>query len=93
MARQGVAATMRATTAQWIERAEGASSPRLSDLPARWRDEALRTLYSLKRLGGGLVRTAIMACEEADEEGRRPSLPARAGAALPRLFRMEIGTR
>ena len=47
----------------------------------------------LKRLGGGLVRTAIMACEEADEEGRRPSLPARAGAALPRLFRMEIGTR
>jgi glycine/D-amino acid oxidase-like deaminating enzyme len=47
----------------------------------------------LKRLGGGLVRTAIMACEAADEEGRRPSLPARAGAALPRLFRMEIGTR
>ena len=47
----------------------------------------------LKRLGGGLVRTAIMACEEADEEGRRASLPARVGAALPRLFRMEIGTR
>jgi glycine/D-amino acid oxidase-like deaminating enzyme len=47
----------------------------------------------LKRLGGGLVRTAIMACEAADEEGRRPALPARAGAALPRLFRMEIGTR
>jgi glycine/D-amino acid oxidase-like deaminating enzyme len=47
----------------------------------------------LKRFGGGLVRTAIMACERADEEGRRASLPARAGAALPRLFRMEIGTR
>jgi glycine/D-amino acid oxidase-like deaminating enzyme len=47
----------------------------------------------LKRLGGGLVRTAIMSCERADEDGRRPSLPARAGAALPRLFRMEIGTR
>jgi glycine/D-amino acid oxidase-like deaminating enzyme len=46
-----------------------------------------------KRLGGGLVRTAIMSCERADEEGRRPSIPARAGAALPRLFRMEIGTR
>jgi glycine/D-amino acid oxidase-like deaminating enzyme len=46
-----------------------------------------------KRLGGGLVRSAIMSCEAADEEGRRPSLPARAGAALPRLFRMEIGTR
>jgi len=46
-----------------------------------------------KRLGGGLVRSAIMSCEAADEEGRRPSLPARVGAALPRLFRMEIGTR
>src|SRR5205823_6899145 len=34
----------------------------------------------LKRLGGGLVRTAIMACEAADEEGRRASLPARVGA-------------
>ena len=47
----------------------------------------------LKRLGGGLVRKAIMSCEAADEDGHRPSLPARAGAALPRLFRMEIGTR
>jgi glycine/D-amino acid oxidase-like deaminating enzyme len=47
----------------------------------------------LKRLGGGLVRSAIMSCERADDEGRRPSLPARAGAALPRIFRMEIGTR
>ena len=47
----------------------------------------------LKRIGGGLVRTAILACERADEEGRRAPLPARLGAALPRLFRMEIGTR
>jgi glycine/D-amino acid oxidase-like deaminating enzyme len=47
----------------------------------------------LKRLGGGLVRTSIMACERAEEEGRRAPLPARLGAALPRLFRMEIGTR
>jgi glycine/D-amino acid oxidase-like deaminating enzyme len=47
----------------------------------------------LKRLGGGLVRSAIMAVERADEEGRRAPLPARLGAALPRLFRMEIGTR
>jgi glycine/D-amino acid oxidase-like deaminating enzyme len=46
-----------------------------------------------KRLGGGLVRAAIMSCEAADEEGRRPPLPARVGAALPRMFRMEIGTR
>jgi glycine/D-amino acid oxidase-like deaminating enzyme len=46
-----------------------------------------------KRIGGGLVRAAIMAAEVAEEEGRRPSLPARIGAALPRIFRMQIGTR
>ncbi|MFL5968928.1 MAG: NAD(P)/FAD-dependent oxidoreductase [Gaiellaceae bacterium] len=47
----------------------------------------------LKRLGGGLVRSAILACERADEEGRRAALPARIGAALPRVLRMQIGTR
>ncbi len=47
----------------------------------------------LKHLGGALVRSAILACEYADEENRRPPLPARLGAALPRLFGMEIGTR
>jgi len=47
----------------------------------------------LKRLGGGLVRSAIMAVERADEDGRPAPLAARVGAALPRLFRMEIGTR
>jgi glycine/D-amino acid oxidase-like deaminating enzyme len=46
-----------------------------------------------RRLGGGLVRTSIMACEEAEEQGRRGSLPARAGAALPRLLGMSVGTR
>jgi glycine/D-amino acid oxidase-like deaminating enzyme len=47
----------------------------------------------LKRLGGGVVRSGILACEAADEEGRRAPLPARAAAALPRLLRMQIGTR
>jgi glycine/D-amino acid oxidase-like deaminating enzyme len=47
----------------------------------------------LKRIGGGVVRAAIIACEEADERGARPSLIARAGAAIPRLLRMQIGTR
>jgi glycine/D-amino acid oxidase-like deaminating enzyme len=47
----------------------------------------------LKRLGGGLVRSAIMSCEEAEEAGRRPSLAARSGAAVPRALRMQIGTR
>jgi glycine/D-amino acid oxidase-like deaminating enzyme len=47
----------------------------------------------LRRLGGGLVRSSIMACEAAEEEGRHPPLAARAGAALPRLLGMELGTR
>jgi len=47
----------------------------------------------LRRLGGGAVRSAIMACEAAEEAGRRPPLAARAGAALPRLLGMELGTR
>jgi glycine/D-amino acid oxidase-like deaminating enzyme len=47
----------------------------------------------LTRIGGGLVRAAIMACEAAEERGRRAPLAARAGAALPRLLRMQIGTR
>jgi glycine/D-amino acid oxidase-like deaminating enzyme len=47
----------------------------------------------LARLGGGLVRAAIIACEEAEEEGRRGSALARAGAALPRVLGMQIGTR
>jgi glycine/D-amino acid oxidase-like deaminating enzyme len=46
-----------------------------------------------RRLGGGLVRSSIMACEEAEEQGGRGSLPARAGAALPRLLGMSVGTR
>ena len=47
----------------------------------------------LRRIGGGLVRAAIMACEAAEEHGRRPPLAARAGAALPRLLGLELGTR
>jgi glycine/D-amino acid oxidase-like deaminating enzyme len=46
-----------------------------------------------RRLGGGVVRWAIMTCEEAEEQERKPPLAARAGAALPRLFGMELGTR
>ncbi|HEY6607016.1 MAG TPA: FAD-dependent oxidoreductase [Gaiellaceae bacterium] len=47
----------------------------------------------LKRLGGGVVRASIMACEAAEEDGRRAPLAARLGAALPRILRMQIGTR
>jgi glycine/D-amino acid oxidase-like deaminating enzyme len=47
----------------------------------------------LKRLGGGLVRAAIIAREEAEEDGRRAGLGVRAVAGLPRVLRMQIGTR
>jgi len=46
-----------------------------------------------RRLGGGVVRASIMACEAAEEDERPPPLVARAGAALPRLLGMELGTR
>jgi glycine/D-amino acid oxidase-like deaminating enzyme len=47
----------------------------------------------LRRVGGGLVRWAIMSCEAAEEEERRPPIAARAAAALPKLLGMELGTR
>lgn len=47
----------------------------------------------LRRLGGGLVRASILACERAEEEGKNPPLAARAGRALPRTLGIRIGTR
>jgi hypothetical protein len=64
-----------------------------TELPLATRRVASLPPEPLKRLGGGLVRAAIMACEEADERGTRASMPVRAAAALPRLMRMQIGTR
>jgi glycine/D-amino acid oxidase-like deaminating enzyme len=46
-----------------------------------------------RHLGGGLVRAAILAREEDEEEGRAGSVPARAVSALPRLIGLQIGTR
>ncbi|MGH3070791.1 MAG: NAD(P)/FAD-dependent oxidoreductase [Gaiellaceae bacterium] len=44
-------------------------------------------------VGGRLVRWGTLSAEEAIGAGRRPSAPARAAAAIPRLLRMPIGTR
>ena len=44
-------------------------------------------------LGGRAVRRAIIACEEAEEQNRRPPPLASAVAALPRLLGLRIGTR
>lgn len=47
----------------------------------------------IKRLGGGLVRGAALRAEEAEQAGRRPALPLRAIAALPRVVGLRVGTR
>jgi len=47
----------------------------------------------IKRLGGGLVRGAALRAEEAEQSGRRPALPLRAIAALPRVVGLRVGTR
>ena len=64
-----------------------------TELPLATRRVASLPPEPLKHLGGGLVRAAIMACEEADEQGTRAPLPVRAAAAIPRVLRMQIGTR
>ena len=47
----------------------------------------------LKRLGGGLVRAAALAVEEADDAGRRAAPGARAVSSLPRLLGVRVGLR
>jgi hypothetical protein len=47
----------------------------------------------LKRLGGGVIRAAGLAVEEAEEQGRAAPAPVRAVAALPRALGMPLGTR
>jgi glycine/D-amino acid oxidase-like deaminating enzyme len=46
-----------------------------------------------RRLGGGAIRAAILACEEAEDGGRRAPLPARLGAWAPRALGMRLGQR
>jgi glycine/D-amino acid oxidase-like deaminating enzyme len=47
----------------------------------------------LKRIGGGVVRRAVLAVEEAEDAGRRPPRLALAAATLPRLLGLRIGLR
>ncbi len=62
-------------------------------LPLATRHVARLPPEPFRRIGGGIVRASVMACEAAEEQGKRPPLAARAGAALPRLLGMELGTR
>jgi hypothetical protein len=54
--------------------------PRLPPEPFRW-------------TGASLIRRAIIACEEAEEQGRRPGMMAGIIGALPRLLGLRIGVR
>jgi glycine/D-amino acid oxidase-like deaminating enzyme len=65
----------------------------LTALPLVNRDVRPLPPEPLKRLGGGLVRGAALRVEEAEQEGRRPALPLRAIAALPRAVGLRVGTR
>jgi glycine/D-amino acid oxidase-like deaminating enzyme len=64
-----------------------------STLPLVGRRVATVPGEPVRRLGGGAIRAAILACEEADEESRRAPLAARATAAVPRLLGMRLGQR
>jgi glycine/D-amino acid oxidase-like deaminating enzyme len=46
-----------------------------------------------RRVGGGAIRAAILALEEAEEEGRRGSPLARCVASVPRMLGMRLGQR
>lgn len=46
-----------------------------------------------RSLGGGLVRGAILRCEEAEDQGRRAPAHLRLVAGLPRALGLELGTR
>jgi glycine/D-amino acid oxidase-like deaminating enzyme len=65
----------------------------LTALPLVNRDVRPLPPEPFKRLGGGLVRGAALRVEEAEQEGRRPALPLRAIAALPRAVGLRVGTR
>ena len=62
-------------------------------LPLVGRQVARVPREPVRRLGGGAIRAAILACEEAEVEGRRPPAPARAVAAVPRLLGLRLGQR
>jgi hypothetical protein len=66
---------------------------RWTRLPLVHRTVATVPREPVRRLGGGAIRAAILACEEAEEAGRRPPFAASAVAAVPRLLRMRLGQR
>lgn len=66
---------------------EWSASPLARRLPPALPPEPLR------RIGGGAIRAASLACEEAADAGRRAPVVASAVAAVPRLIGIPLGTR
>jgi glycine/D-amino acid oxidase-like deaminating enzyme len=64
-----------------------------SNLPLVRRELPTLPPEPFRTWGGRAVRRAIIACEEAEEQSRRPPPLASAMAALPKLFGLRIGTR
>jgi glycine/D-amino acid oxidase-like deaminating enzyme len=64
-----------------------------SNLPLVRRELPTLPPEPFRTWGGRAVRRAIIACEEAEEQNRRPPLLASAMASLPKLFGLRIGTR
>jgi glycine/D-amino acid oxidase-like deaminating enzyme len=62
-------------------------------LPLVNRESAKVPPEPIRFLGGAMIRKAILACEEAEEAGRRPPLVGRAVGAIPKLLGMGLGTR
>jgi glycine/D-amino acid oxidase-like deaminating enzyme len=62
-------------------------------LPLVRREVARVPPEPFRRVGGGAIRAAILACEEADEAGRAAPAWARLGAWLPRALGMRLGQR
>jgi glycine/D-amino acid oxidase-like deaminating enzyme len=64
-----------------------------TQLPLVHRGGARVPREPFRYVGGAAIRAAILACEEADEAGRREPLLGRAVGSLPRLLGMNVGTR
>jgi glycine/D-amino acid oxidase-like deaminating enzyme len=66
---------------------------RWSDLPFCTRKLPRLPPEPFRYIGASAIRWGILESEEADERGRRASLPARAVARLPELLGLKVGVR
>lgn len=64
-----------------------------SSLPLCMRELPRLPPEPFRFLGGSMIRSAIISCEDAEERGERGTAAARAISTLPHLFGLRIGTR